>query len=62
MALGKSPRLGFRFGLHPFGFWSFGMRPFPRRQEYLEMLEEYKRELQEELKDVEKEIEDLKKA
>ena len=55
-------RFRFRFAFPPFGFWFHGMRPFPRRQEYLEMLEEYKKELEEELKEVEKEIEDLKKA
>lgn len=52
----------FRFGFSPFGFWFHGARPFPRLQEYLEMLEEYKKELEEELKEVEKEINDLKKA
>jgi len=29
------------------------MRPFPRRQEYLEMLEEYKKDLEEEEKEIE---------
>jgi hypothetical protein len=53
---------GFRFGFAPFGFWFHGMRPFPRRDEYLEMLEEYKKDLERELKEVEKEIEDLKKG
>ena len=57
----KHHGFGFRFGFPPFGFWFHGMRPFPRRHEYLEMLEEYKKELEEELKEVEKEIEDLKK-
>jgi hypothetical protein len=28
------------------GFWAYGMRPFPCRQEYLEMLEDYKKELE----------------
>ena len=32
---------GFRFGLPPFLF-HYGFRPFPRRGEYLRMLEEYK--------------------
>jgi len=58
---GRRGRFTFRFGFPPFGFWFYG-RPFPRRHEYLEMLEEYKQELEEELKEVESEIEDLKKA
>jgi len=62
MWYGHYGRFGFRFGFPPFGFWFRGMRPFPRREKYLEMLEEYKKDLQEELKEVEKEIEDLKKA
>jgi hypothetical protein len=59
---GRYGRFGFRFGFAPFGFWFHGMRPFPHRAEYLEMLEEYKKELEEELREVEKEIEDLKKT
>lgn len=50
----------FGFGFPRFGFYFHGPRPFPRREEYLRMLEEYKQELEEELKEVEKEIEDLK--
>ena len=55
-------RFGLRFGFSPFGIWFHGMRPFPRRQEYLDMLEEYKKELEEEVKDVEREIEEVKKG
>ena len=52
---------GFRFGFGPFGF--FGRwRPWPRREEYLRMLERYKEDLQEELKEVEQEIEEVKKG
>lgn len=54
-------RGGFRFGFPPFVFYFHGMRPFPRRREYLRMLEEYKQELEEELKEVEKEIEELRR-
>jgi hypothetical protein len=62
MWYGRHGRCSFRFGFPPFGFWFHGVRPFPRRQEYLEMLEEYKKELEEELKEVTEELEDLKKA
>lgn len=51
-----------RFGFPPFGFFFYGPRPFPSREEYLEMLEEYKKELEQELKDIEREIEELKKT
>lgn len=51
----------FRFGFPPFGFFYYGPRPYPRRQEYLEMLEEYKKDLEAELKEVEKEIEELRR-
>lgn len=71
-------RRGFYIGFDfPFGFHFFRRGPFracwepwrfPRREEYLRMLEEYKHdleeykaELDEELKAVEKEIEDLKR-
>lgn len=57
---GRYGRFGFRFGFAPFGFWFHGMKPFPRRGEYLKTLEQYKEELEEELKEVEREIEDLK--
>lgn len=40
--------------------WFHGIRPFPRRKEYLEMLDEYKKRLEEELKEVASEIEELK--
>lgn len=63
------------FGFPPFSFrfwgpwgsrgWGYG---FPRREEYLHMLEEYREELQEmqreiaeELEEVEREIEELKR-
>ncbi len=63
-------------GFPPFGFrawgpwsgrpWGFG---FPRREEYLRMLQEYKEELEEmqqeiaeELKQVEREIEELQRS
>jgi len=62
MWYGRHARFSFRFGFPPCGFWFHGVRPFPRRREYLEMLEQYKKELEEELKEVEREIEDLKRA
>jgi len=52
----------FVLAFFPLGFGFHGMRPFPRREEYLEMLEEYKKEVEEELNEVEREIEDFKKA
>ena len=63
----KHARFGFGFGFPPFdlrfwGPWGFrGWGGFPRRGEYLQMLEEYKAELEEELRDVEREIEALKR-
>jgi hypothetical protein len=57
----------FGFGFPPFdlrfwGPWGFrGWGGFPRRDEYLQMLEEYKAELEEELREVEQEIESLKR-
>ena len=58
-----SRRHGFPFfGFSPFGFYfRGGFRPFPRREEYLRMLEQYRDELKEELGEVEKEIAELKK-
>jgi hypothetical protein len=67
---------GLRLGFPPFGSrfwgpwtgrpWGFG---FPRREDYLRMLEEYKEELEEmqreiaeELKQVEGEIEELRRS
>lgn len=53
---------GFRFhGFPGCGFHFRGMRPFPRREEYLRMLEEYKESLESELREVEREIEELKR-
>ncbi len=54
-------RRGFGF---PFPFMPhfYGMRPFPRREEYLRMLEDYRNELKEELEDVEREIEEMKRG
>lgn len=49
----------FRFVFPPFVF-GFGLRPFPRREEYLRLLEDYKQDL-EELREVQKEIEELKR-
>ncbi len=46
----------FYFGFPPLDFYFHRLRPFPRKKEYLEMLEEYKKDLEEELKEVEKEI------
>jgi hypothetical protein len=60
------PPHGFRFW-RPWGSraWGFG---FPRREDYLRLLEEYKEELEEmqrqiadELEEVEREIEELKR-
>ncbi len=50
-----------RFGFPPFGFW-FRLGHFPRREEYIRMLEEYKEELEAELKEVNKELEEMKKS
>ena len=64
----KHARFGFGFAFPPFdlrfwGPWGFrGWGGFPRRGEYLQMLEEYKAELEEELRDVEREIEALKRG
>jgi hypothetical protein len=52
----------FGFGFPPLGFWFRGARSFPRRDEYIRMLEEYKQELEDELKEVNKELEELKKG
>ncbi len=51
---------GSRSGSPRSGDWFQGIRPFPRRKEYLAMLEEYKKRLEEELKEVSSEIEELK--
>lgn len=52
----------FYFGFPPFGFYFHGLKPFPSRKEYLDMLEAYKKDLEEELKEVEKAIEETKKS
>jgi len=53
----------FRFGFAPpFGFWFRSSWRFPRREEYLRMLDEYRQELEEELAEVKGEIDRLKKA
>ena len=49
----------FYFGVPPFGFYFHGLRPFPRKEDYLRMLQEYKKELEEELEEVEKEIKEV---
>jgi len=55
-------RFGFGSTFPRHGFRYYRMRPFPRRKEYLEMLEEYKKSLEEELKEVESEIQELKQS
>jgi hypothetical protein len=53
----------FRFGFAPpFGFWFRSAWRFPKRDEYLKMLEEYSGELEEELAEVKSEIERMKKG
>jgi hypothetical protein len=53
----------FRFEFAPpLGFWFRSAWRFPRRQEYVRMLEEYRDELEEELNEMKAEIERLKKA
>jgi hypothetical protein len=44
----------------PFGFAFHAGFGFPRRSEYLRMLEEYKQELEAELREVEQEIQELR--
>lgn len=52
------PGRWFRFGFAPpFGFWFRSAWRFPRRDEYLRMLEEYRDELEAELSEVKTEIE-----
>ncbi|MBI2851633.1 MAG: DUF5320 domain-containing protein [Chloroflexi bacterium] len=51
--------LGFNLGFSPFGFW-FRRGYFPRRSEYVKMLEEYKAELEAEIKEVNQELAELK--
>jgi hypothetical protein len=59
----------FGFSMHRGPFRAFAPWRFPRREEYLKMLEEYKRdledykrEIEEELRDVEREIEELRRG
>ena len=52
----------FYFGIPPFGFYFHGPRPFPGKEEYLNMLQEYRRELEEELKELEKEINKVRES
>lgn len=53
----------FRFGFAPpFGFWFRSAWRFPRREEYLRMLEDYRDELQEELDEVKAEVDRLKRV
>ncbi len=40
---------GFGMGFPPFGFFFHGPGRFPRREDYVRMLEEYKEDLEEEL-------------
>jgi hypothetical protein len=57
------PQRWFRFGFAPpLGFWLRRAWRFPRRDEYLKMLEEYRAELEEELSEVKKEIEQLQSS
>ncbi|KPL02412.1 MAG: hypothetical protein AMJ90_05925 [candidate division Zixibacteria bacterium SM23_73_2] len=51
----------FDSGFRPFGLWFTGPWRYPKKEEYLRMLEEYKKELEAELKEVEKEIGEVKK-
>ena len=60
---GRTSGRWFRFGFAPpFGFWFRSAWRFPRRDEYLRMLEDYRLELEEELAEVKEEIEHLKTA
>lgn len=43
----------------PVGFYFRGLKSFPGKQEYLDMLQDYKEELLEELKEVKMEIEEV---
>jgi len=52
----------FSLGFPPFGFWFGGPGFFPRRDEYIRMLEDYKQKLETELRDVNKELEELRKT
>jgi hypothetical protein len=52
----------FYFGFPPIDFYFHGLKPFPSRKEYLDMLEEYKKDLEEGLREVEREIEEQKRA
>ena len=52
----------FYFGFPPIDFYFHGLKPFPSKEVYLDMLEEYKKDLEEELSEVEREIEETKKS
>ena len=45
----------------PVGCYFRGLKSFPGKQEYLDMLQAYKEELLEEIKEVEMEIEEISK-
>jgi hypothetical protein len=51
----------FYFGLPPKDFYFRGLKSFPERQEYLDMLRSYKEELLEEVKEVESEMDEVNK-
>ncbi|MCK4354306.1 MAG: hypothetical protein KAW83_03545 [Dehalococcoidia bacterium] len=52
----------FYFGIPHFGFYFHGPKPFPGKEEYLNMLREYKKELEEELQEVEKEVNEVRES
>jgi hypothetical protein len=52
----------FSFSFPHFGFWFGGPPYFPRKDEYIRMLEDYKQKLEAELKEVNKELEEMKKT
>ena len=51
----------FYFGLPPYGFYFHGFKPFPSKEEYLDLLEEYRKELHQELEEVENELAEIKR-
>lgn len=52
----------FSFSFPPLGFWFGSPAYFPRKDEYIHMLEDYKQKLEAELKEVNKELEEMKKT